>query len=216
MARTLREELAQSTVGMPHGGLTDKLSYDVGTDTVDIAAAHVTANGNALGAGGGSAFAHLTEHVFEVASLLVPSGTDWTALGHNLGSFEVASDALVLFKTYLEVAAPIDPDDLFLDISDIPDYSTSSTPSETHLNPRASALWTSASNWNIYGSGTAPADAAGEAHSADPLIGGNSFHSGVTASPGSDLKTITANLHMSGVSTADITVVKARAAFLVL
>src|SRR5213080_4315216 len=87
----------------------------------------------AVRAGGGA-------QVFEVADLLIPAGTDWSALGHSLGSFVAPTASLLIFKLYLEVDAPTS--DLFLDISDSPDYSVSSTPVELHVDAGdASALW---------------------------------------------------------------------------
>jgi hypothetical protein len=165
--------------------------------------------------------------VFEVSDLLIPSGTDWSGLGHALGSFEVDVAAGHAFKVFLEVDAPVGADDIFVTISDDPDYSQASAMTEVHVTG-ASDVWNLANNLFIYGVENGLLGAGPTAALADIQALGwyselgtyfrtsNSGGSRATHVSAGGPVTVYADLHTSGPTAADITVVRARAAFLVI
>jgi hypothetical protein len=138
--------------------------------------------------------------VFEVEDLLVPAGTDWSTDGHVLGTVDVEAGQFVIGTFYLELEALPQSDDE-IGLAEWP------TPGEAY-NSNDFGVSLSAANDSpvvrLWKTGNlVPAT--------NMLLGGADDQS----SPGS-AGSVTVGLYSAGPTSEDITVVRARASFLLL
>lgn len=153
-------------------------------------------------------------HVFEVTDLPIPAGTDWSVTLHEIGSLTVHWWEKLIFKLYVELAEP-PADFLTLGITDTLDRSAANYVAAAGATP-GSQIWDYATNALAQGSSSPPGSLANFLHQEDVLTGsqGALFPDQAVAPPASQLLHVV--LGTNSPTTADITVVRARAAVLVL
>jgi hypothetical protein len=150
-----------------------------------------------LGSGGSSA------QVFAVSDLTIPAGTDWSTTGHVLGTVDLDPGASTLFTLYLELSAPLtDGDVIYIgewptpgNASGSNDYSVRIGSADTPKVVSQMFGWRNLPNLGL-----------------NPGVNASETRTTITAPGG----TQQVGLFNDGASTHDITVVHARAVFLIL
>lgn len=160
--------------------------------------------------------------VFEVTDLLVPAGTDWSNLGHHFGQVTIVSGGSMFCSMVLVLDAPLDPegaDELwFAAASGGPDWATNSARYKIELpGITGTEVWGFSSTfvpiYNPNVANNALADDTEFRLNLDPYQragGGIDF-----AAPPEDA-ILDIGLWSNAPFTSDITIVRARAAFLVI
>lgn len=162
-------------------------------------------------------------HVFEAADLTIPAGTNWSGVGHALGSFPLDVAAGVLLKLHLELEAAPGADNVFMAVENGPDYGTNTTSMEVHVT--GANHWNFANNVFTYGeengplgSGSTPLTSLSTARGSEIVaqfanVLGNPQEEHPLA--GLEPLTVYVGLHTTAATAAEIVVRRARAAFMV-